>query len=699
MPTLSSRAGRATLGLLMLTLSALAVVVASTSTPVRAADPVTVLTSSFEDGTVQGWARRGTAELVENSTAVAHAGTRSLLTSGRTASWNGPSRDLLTTVTRGTRYTYSVWARAAAGAGTVQLRMSVERRWQGTANYEQVVNSTTVTDGGWTQLTGGYTLANDADFFAVYVETVSGTASFHIDDFSLSYLPASPIQTDIPSLKSVFANDFPIGAAVGRPQLLAERGQLLAKHFNSVTAGNAMKWDATEPTEGVFTYTDADAIVAFARANAMLVRGHTFVWHNQTPAWVFNDANGQPMTATAANKTLLLARLEAHIRAVGGRYAADVSAWDVVNEVIDENQSDGLRRSTWYTITGLDYIRTAFRVARQVAPNAKLFINDYNTNVAAKRDKLYNLVAQLKAEGVPIDGVGHQQHGNISWPTGAETDSMIATFIPLGVEQQITEMDTSIYTSSSESFTTPPADRLTSQAARYKAWFDVYRKYKANITSVTFWGLADDETWLDSYPVSRKDFPLLFDVQLQAKPAYWAVIGAASPTASGPASPSASASAPPSPSASPSRSASPSPSVSPSPSASPSASVSPSPSASASPPPSGSGVPPVPCRVKYTVTNQWNTGFQGDVVITNSGPAAVNGWALRWTFANGQVVNQSWSSTYAQSGANVTITNAAWNGAIVANGGTVSFGFLSSWNGTNAKPTAFTLNGNTCALG
>ena len=114
-----------------------------------------------------------------------------------------------------------------------------------------------------------------------------------------------------------FANDFPIGAAVGRPQLLGERGQLLAKHFNSVTAGNAMKWDTIQPVEGTFNYTDADAIVAFARANAMKVRGHTFVWYNQTPAWVFNDANGQPMTATAANKTLLLARLEAHIRALG----------------------------------------------------------------------------------------------------------------------------------------------------------------------------------------------------------------------------------------------------------------------------------------------------------------------------------------------------------------------------------------------
>ncbi|MDI1461180.1 endo-1,4-beta-xylanase [Catellatospora sp. KI3] len=678
MSPLSWKRLHAGLGMLLLAATLPVAVIALSPEPVRAADPVTVLTSDFEDGTTQSWAMRGTAEVVASSTAAAHAGTRSLLTSGRTAAWNGPSRSLLSTVTKGVRYTYSVWARTATGAGTAQLRMSVERRLGTTTNYEQVVNSTNVSESGWTQLTGSYTLANDADFFAVYVETVSGTASFHIDDFTLSYVPASPIQTGIPSLKTVFANDFPIGAAVGRSELLAEHGQLLAKHFNSLTPGNALKWDATEPTEGVFNYTDADAIVAFAKANGIKVRGHTFVWHQQTPAWVFNDAAGQPMTATAANKTLLLARLEAHIRAVGTRYANDIYAWDVVNEVIDENQSDGLRRSTWFNITGLDFIRTAFRVARQVAPNAKLYINDYNTNVAAKRDKLYALVSQLKAEGVPIDGVGHQMHGNVDWPTGADVDAMIAKFIPLGVEQQITEMDTSIYTSSSESFTTPPAERLTRQAARYKAWFDVYRKYKANITSVTLWGLADDNTWLDSYPVSRKDFPLLFDVSLQAKEAYWAIVGTTSPSASASASPS------------PSRSASPSPSASASPSASP------SPSRSASPSPTAS-TQPVGCRVTYTITNQWNNGFQGDVVITNMGAAPVSGWTLRWTFANGQVINQAWNGNYTQTGASAAVTNASWNGTI-APGTSQGFGFLSSWSGTNSKPTLFSLNGTNCTV-
>ncbi len=163
-------------------------------------------------------------------------------------------------------------------------------------------------------------------------------------------------------------------------------------------------------------------------------------------------------------------------------------------------------------------------MAREVAPDATLVINDYNTNVPAKRDKLYALVALLKSEGVPIDAVGHQMHVNIDWPATAEVEAMIQKFVPLGVEQQITEMDVSIYTSESESFPTPPADRLLKVAYKYRDLFALYRRYAAEITSVTVWGLADDDTWLDTFPVTRKDAPLLFDTRLQAKDAYWGVV-------------------------------------------------------------------------------------------------------------------------------------------------------------------------------
>ncbi len=405
----------------------------ATAPSASAAEPVVVANHTFEDNNIHGWAPRAD-ETVAASAAAAHGGTGSLFTSGRTRTWEGPTLDVLDTMDKGVRYTISVWVRLAAGAGSSQARLSVERRTAGTPSYDQVVGNTDVSDGGWVNLQGQYTLAHDVEFLSAYVETASGTASLHIDDFVLSYVPATPIQTDIPSVKDVLASHFPIGAAISVPQTLGEHARLLSKHFNSVTPGNALKWDATEPTEGTFRFTDADAMVDFARANGMEVRGHTLVWHNQTPAWVFLDANGAAMTPTAANKTLLLSRLEAHIRGVVGHYGTDIATWDVVNEVIDENQPDGLRRSRWYEIAGLDYIRTAFRVTREVAPAAKLYINDYNTNVAAKRDKLHDLVSQLKAEGVPIDGVGHQMHVNVDWPsvrrTGTATSSTCTSGTP-----------------------------------------------------------------------------------------------------------------------------------------------------------------------------------------------------------------------------------------------------------------------------
>ena len=597
--------------------------------------PITVLTSDFEDGTAQGWAGRA-AETVTPTDAVAHGGTGSLSVTERTAAWQGPSLDVLGLFEKGTAYTISVWVRMADGADSA--RLSVERRTAGVASYDQVVGNTAVTTGAWVNLTGHYTLATDVDFLRIYVETASTTGSLFLDDVTVSYVPALPIQTDIPSVRDV-VTEFPVGAAVTGAEIIGEHGQLLSKHFSSITPGNALKWDATEPTEDSFTFAQADPLIAYAKAHDLAVRGHTLVWHNQTPAWVFTGTDGQPMTATAENKELLLARLENHIRNVAGHYGDDIGVWDVVNEVIDETQADGLRRSTWYTITGLDYIRTAFRVAREVAPHAKLFINDYNTNVPAKRDALFNLVEKLRAEGVPIDGVGHQMHINVGWPTVADTEAMLQKFIPLGVEQQITEMDVSIYQNSGESFPAPPADRLLQQAYVYRDMMALFRRYGSAITSVTLWGLADDNTWLDTFPVTRKDAPLLFDTRLQAKSAYWAVVD-------------------------------------------PSKIV----------PPAGSG-----CAVTYRVTGSWQGGFQADVKLTNTGAAALPGWSLAWQYTGGQHITQLWNGALTQNGADVTVTNTTWNGAL-APGGSAAFGFLGSWTGSNPAPAAFTLNDTACTV-
>ncbi|MFB9185598.1 cellulose binding domain-containing protein [Dactylosporangium sucinum] len=145
-------------------------------------------------------------------------------------------------------------------------------------------------------------------------------------------------------------------------------------------------------------------------------------------------------------------------------------------------------------------------------------------------------------------------------------------------------------------------------------------------------------------------------------------------------------------------SASPSPSVSRS-SASPSPSVSTSPSRSASSSPSSSPSSSAGCTVTYSVAGQWGGAFQGAVKITNRGSSAINGWTLTWTYPNGQVIQQIWGGVATSPGPNASVSNADYTRTIAANGGTVEFGFIASWNNsTNGKPSTFTLNGAACAV-
>ncbi|MEV4011813.1 endo-1,4-beta-xylanase [Nonomuraea angiospora] len=469
------------------------------------------VSSDFEDGTAQDWASRAAATL-QPSAEAAHAGSRSLAVSGRSATWDGPALNVLGRMAEGDKYALSVWVRLGPEATAGRLGLSIERRTGGTPSYERVVSPKDVPAGEWVQLSGTYTLAYDVDFLSVYVESDTGTFPFYLDDFSMKYIQPKPIQTDIPALKDKVP--FVMGSALTRPDALGVHGELLARHFSGVTPGNELKWDATEPREGEFTFADGDFLVDFATRHGMTIRGHTLAWHSQTPDWVFQNAD----------KELLLKRLETHVRTLVTRYKGKIAAWDVVNEVVDENQPDGLRRSKWYEIAGLDFIRTAFRVAHEADPDAKLFINDYNTEFPRKREALYALVKRLKEEGVPIDGVGHQLHLNIEHPPASSVEATIERFATLGVDQQITELDVSIYTDFVSSYDTIPPELLVQQGHRYKELFDVFRRQAAKLSSVTVWGESDDVSWLRSWPIPRLNAPLLFDDDLQAKPAYWGVV-------------------------------------------------------------------------------------------------------------------------------------------------------------------------------
>jgi len=488
--------------------------------------------ANFEDGTAQNWKPRIGRETLSVTNADAHSGTFSLLTTGRQAAFDGPAINAAGKLCNGSRYNVSLWAKLAPGQGSAQLRVSIQRSLAGTTNFNTVVGNTTVTDSAWVQLKATYDFAFNYDSLTLYVESNTGTPSLYIDDVDITFVPPLQIEPNIGSLCQTFANLFPIGAAIWAGDLSGPHSDLLKKHFNSITSENDMKWDATEPTEGSFNFANADAQVAYAKANNMHVRGHTLVWHQQVPAWVFNDAGGNPMTPTPENKALLLQRLENHIRGVVGHFGNDVYAWDVVNEVIDPAEADGFRRSPWFNITGTDYIDTAFRVAHEVAPNAKLFINDFDTTNPVKRQFLFSLVSNLKSRGIPIDGVGHQMHNNVDYPISddaASVQSVIDTinlFAGIGLDNQITEFDISVYSGANPTIYTDysaiPPDLLIKQGYRYRDYFNAFKQLQGKISSITFWGEADDHTWLTSS--ARVNAPLLFDTSLQHKYGYTGII-------------------------------------------------------------------------------------------------------------------------------------------------------------------------------
>ncbi|RLQ90090.1 endo-1,4-beta-xylanase [Planomicrobium sp. Y74] len=343
---------------------------------------------------------------------------------------------------------------------------------------------------------------------------------------------------DVDSIAERYADSFDIGAAVEPFQLEGESGEVLKHHYNSIVAENVMKPISIQPEEGKFNFEEADKIVEFAKENNMEVRFHTLIWHSQVPEWFFLDENGKPMVDETdakqreKNKKIVLKRVEKHVKEIVKRYKHDVDSWDVVNETIDDG--GGLRQSQWYQLTGTDYIKVAFETARRFADkDAKLYINDYNTEVEPKRTDLYNLVKDLLADGVPIDGVGHQGHIQIGWPSLQETEDSINMFASLGLDNQITELDISLYgwppRPAYPTYDDIPEERFQAQAERYDALFELYEKLDDKISSVTFWGIADNHTWLNDRAEQYNDgvgvdAPFVFGLDYEVKPAYWAIM-------------------------------------------------------------------------------------------------------------------------------------------------------------------------------
>ena len=651
-------------GLAALVVGALLAVLALAApfaTPARAAATV-VVTSDFEDG-LGGWQGRGDAAV--SLTTQNTRGSQSLLVTGRTQSWNGASLPVTTTFAPGVTYTVSLWLRLpSTGTGYADLRVSVQRDNAGESSYDTVATATGVTSGGWQQVTASYT-PGPFDSAQLYVESTDSLTDILVDDVVVTGDRLTPDLT-LPALDTTLQPWFPFGIAVEPADVLAGRGELVAHHAAQITPGNQMKPDAIQPTEGEFRFGPADQLVDFAVEHGQRVYGHTLVWHQQTPQWWFERNDGVALTTSADDQALLRSRLRTHIRAIADHYRETygefgtpgnpIVAFDVVNEVIDESQPDGLRRSEWYRILGPSYIANAFTYARAAfGPEVKLFINDYNSEYPNKRAPYLALVTSLLEQGVPVDGVGHQLHVEVGRSL-SNIEATITAFEGLGVTQAVTELDVSTYLHGGESWTTPPAERLLEQAYYYRDLFAVLKRHASSFESVTVWGVDDSRTWLRSGAA-----PLLFDGRLQAKSAFWGIVD---PSRIGTTAPP-----PPPP---------PTPTPTPTPTATPTGG-------------------PAACSVRW-VGNAWNTGLTANVRVTNTGSATIDGWTLTFDFPNGQKVTQGWSAEWSQTGSAVTATNAPWNGRLAA-GSSVEIGFNASHPGTPTAPTAFRLNGAPCAAG
>lgn len=332
---------------------------------------------------------------------------------------------------------------------------------------------------------------------------------------------------NVPKLYEAFRGSFDIGAAVN-PRTIIRAGDLIAKHYNSLTAENEMKFASLHPAEETYTFEEADKIAAFAREHGKKMRGHTLVWHNQTTDWLFQEADGGPV-----NRDKLFDRLKSHIDTVVKRYKEDIYAWDVVNEVIADEGPDLLRPSKWLDIAGPGFIAKAFEYAHEADPKAQLFYNDYNESNPLKRDKIYSLVKSLLEQDVPVHGIGLQAHWNLYSPGLDEIRAAIEKYASLGLRLQLTELDVSMFRHDDlrKDLVRPAGEMLEQQEKRYEELFNLLAEYRNHIDAVTFWGAADDYTWLSDFPVrGRKNWPLLFDESHEPKGSFWRVIKQSSQT-------------------------------------------------------------------------------------------------------------------------------------------------------------------------
>jgi endo-1,4-beta-xylanase len=303
--------------------------------------------------------------------------------------------------------------------------------------------------------------------------------------FSVPVAQASPQATKhrpgSDSLRALAARaDLRFGTAVDMSALAQDEvyRQHVQGQFSSVTAENVMKWQFIEPQPGQLDFAAADDLVSFARRNGQVVHGHTLVWHSQLPSWLSSG------TFTADELRQILRR---HIFDTVRHFKGKVRAWDVLNEAWGDDAQ--LRPTIFLQTLGPGYIADVFRWAHQADPSVKLYYNDYNIEgINAKSDAVYNMVKDLRRQGVPIHGVGVQGHLGVQFGFPGDVEENLSRFAALGLETAVTEADVRM-------ILPPDNAKVQAQAQGFNVLLQGCL-LAPRCVSYTLWGFTDKYNWV-----------------------------------------------------------------------------------------------------------------------------------------------------------------------------------------------------------
>jgi endo-1,4-beta-xylanase len=406
---------------------------------------------------------------------------------------------------------------------------------------------------------------------------------------ALLAISATAQAADKPTLKDAYKDHFYVGVAINRTIAMNDSVRadnvnrnleqvdkdiaLVKEQFNQISPENDLKWALIHPREGAdgYDFGPADAYVNFGLSNHMYIVGHTLVWHGQTPRWVFQGTNlpsgmtstlspspsatnapgtngvggrrfgrgfgggfgGFNMNDPHASREELLQRMHDHIFTVVGRYKGKIKVWDVVNEALSDGGTNILRNSPWSQIIGPDFIAKAFEYAHEADPDAILRYNDYSLENPEKRHKLIALIKSLQERHVPVMAIGSQTHVSVSSPSFEAGDQSLTELETLGLPIHITEFDVNgaqggqrdngadVANNAATTQGGLVSDANQRLANQYSNLFKVFLKHSKSVKVVTMWGVNDAVSW------RANGKPLLFDGNDQPKPAFDAVVRAA----------------------------------------------------------------------------------------------------------------------------------------------------------------------------